>query len=204
MAYTAPKYGDQQPSPFIVLCPSFFDRVEQGLLPHLYDLVNLAPTTNIRNLLTQEHVLLHELMHTITTFFTSAPDDIVDVATRLPGETDDPSLPGGISTVKVYGPVRCKKLAASKSPSPLVRVNADNYAWFATSYFFSHQWGVGVTTLEVDDVSPANSVDYESSTLMICDENQGGDGDEPVGCVLQDEIPTCVVDSATGTTSCVL
>jgi hypothetical protein len=165
----------------MVLCPSFWDKVALGQLPHLYDRVQGSRTTNLRSVITQEHVILHELMHAVDTFFVGVDrKSIIDVATVLPGETDDPNIPPSISKVKVYGPTRCKKLAASKSPSTLVRINADNYAWFATSYFFSKNWGIGVSTSEVVDVTPVDSIDY-ADDVSYCEEDPDSDS---LVCVL--------------------
>ncbi|CAJ2500667.1 Uu.00g035200.m01.CDS01 [Anthostomella pinea] len=130
------------PGAFIVLCPFFWTRD----FPHLLDRVAGTPTNSLNSLMTQEHIVLHELMHANAISY--GPDggayDILDLKSPLPGESDNPNIPGSISSVAVYGVQRCKKFAAKGSPNIRTRKNADNYAWFASGYYFSKAWGVAV------------------------------------------------------------
>jgi hypothetical protein len=127
-------------------------------------------------------------------------NDIIDVSAVLRGESDDPGLPGGISTVKVYGPSRCKKLASSANPRTAVRINADNYAWFATSYFFSHKWAVSITSTDVAglDVTEGTAASGDEAICQL-DITTGEDV-----CSYINNTPVCTTDPSTGATTCVL
>jgi hypothetical protein len=145
LAYT----GDAPvlPGPNIVICPEFWAPPARQYtpIPHLHDLINESKTDALANLMTTEHVILHELMHAN---IIGCSEPIVDIKATLPGQTDDPNLPGGISNVPVYGILRCKLLAQKKSPNVATLQNTDNYAWFSTSIFFSRLWGFTVAQIE--------------------------------------------------------
>jgi hypothetical protein len=49
-------------------------------------------------------------------------------------------LPGERERVWLYGPDNCARYAASETPPLLATVNADSYAWMATSMYFRKHW----------------------------------------------------------------
>jgi hypothetical protein len=139
MAYI--NYSTLHPGTVMVFCDSFWSED----LPHVLDRVKAKPTRALNNLLTQEHIILHELMHADIAGF---QEHIEDVQTILPGESDNAEIPGGITKVAAYGVSRCKKLAQKKIPNLQTLKNADSYAWFASSKYFSDAWGVQVNEPE--------------------------------------------------------
>lgn len=126
----------------MVFCPNFWN---QGF-PHLLDRVKGKPTRALANLMTQEHVVLHELMHADIAGY---QEHIEDIKTILPGEKDpqDSDIPWD-TPVAVYGVRRCKLLAQQKSPPLKTLKNADSYAWFSTAKYFSDAWGITVNEPE--------------------------------------------------------
>ena len=140
-------YASGYPNPSIVICPDFWAPPARGgtPFPHLHDLVKGPKTSALANLLTMEHIILHELMHMDVCGY---QQEIIDIQTTLPGQSDDPNIPGGISNVFAYGVYRCKLLAQKKSPNLSTLRNADSYAWFSSSIFFSRAWGITVDMIE--------------------------------------------------------
>ncbi|KAF1970452.1 hypothetical protein BU23DRAFT_600825 [Bimuria novae-zelandiae CBS 107.79] len=128
----------------MVLCPDFWSFG----FPHLKDRVKGKPTRALDRLITIEHILLHELMHVDNAGFL---EHITDIRTTLVGESDSAEIPGGITAVVVYGVQRCKKLAKKKgeeTPNLQTLMNADNYAWFSSAYYFSKAWDITVNEPE--------------------------------------------------------
>lgn len=120
----------------MVFCPAFWNgmRPYGQRFPHLVDRVKGKPTQALAKLMTMEHIVLHELMHLDIAAY---DEHILDVKTDIPGETQVP----------IYGVMRSKKLALKKGenkPNFQTLKNADSYAWFATSYYFSKAWGMTV------------------------------------------------------------
>jgi hypothetical protein len=140
-------YANGFPNSAIVICPDFWAPPARGStpLPHLHDLVKGPKTSALTNLLTMEHIILHELMHLDICGY---QEPIVNIRTTLPGQTDDPNLPGGITAVAAYGVYRCKLLTQKKSHNLQTLKNADSYAWFSSSMFFSRAWGFTVDEIE--------------------------------------------------------
>jgi hypothetical protein len=166
LAYSGHTSGT--PGPVIVFCDGFW----RAALPHLWDRVNGKPTRALANLQTMEHVILHEIMHSDIAGFT---EHIEDIRTTLPGETDDVNIPGGVASVAVYGVTRCKKLAQKKSPNLQTLKNADNYAWFSTSMFFSKAWGFTVD--ESDGFVDGSADPIPEAYLLVNSGNTYADDD---------------------------
>lgn len=153
LAYTG--YVPGQPGTVMVFCPNYWNQA----LPHLTDRRQGKPTTALANLMTQEHVILHELMHADIAGY---QEHIADIRTILPGEKEpqDSNTPWA-TPVAVYGVTRCKKLAQLKQPPLKTLKNADSYAWFSTAKYFSDAWGITVNEPEgfvegsADPIPPA-------------------------------------------------
>ncbi len=123
----------------VTFCPTFFRR------RYANDILKAGRTSQVNKLVSYEHLMAHEYMHVA---MLGHCENIIDVNTTLLPSTD-----GAYGTV--YGASRCKEWAwlnvpAGDEPSSYdtkasinreVVMNADNYAWYATSAYFSYNWG---------------------------------------------------------------
>jgi len=138
VAYTlrGPSLGDDLPT--LTLCPTFWDRDH---IEKLGSQPDLAPGDLKSIRLSYEHVLIHELFHLDFIGFDPDIDDLS--ATLSPFDSHQVETP-------IYGAINCHKFAwalasdnvATKSVNTKVAQNADNYAFFFTSFWLSahHDW----------------------------------------------------------------
>ncbi|KAI5364675.1 Putative cytochrome P450, metallopeptidase, catalytic domain superfamily [Septoria linicola] len=143
----------------VTFCDNFFDKDRV----FAKDLVKANPTSTLSKLQTYEHILYHEYMHV---HWYGHSKIIVDVADSVvPGETSGSLIYGATSTSqyarKYYG------TNANSSVNPMVGINADNYAWYATNYILRKAWGAGsdpLKYLDTDDYTQLDNVKRRRST----------------------------------------